>query len=124
MPPNNAPAGTPPPAHPAETLQTTTLQPDAPESEAHRIAAELVRLHRDGAIRSHKDASFYAHLLCHFDAAYTGPVSNTDEDDQPGRYMPTKQQRVRVPSGLTMEERQRFLQKDLDEMAGLQDTKQ
>jgi hypothetical protein len=61
--------------------------------------------------------------LCDFGAAYTGPVSNTDEDDQPGRYMPTKEQLVRVPRGLTIEERQRFLRKDLDEMAGLKDTK-
>ena len=85
------------------------------DGEPRRIAGELVRLHRDGAIRSHKDASFYAHLLRDFDATYTGPVSNTDEDDQPGRYMPTKQQLVRVPSGLTMEERQRFLQRDVDD---------
>jgi hypothetical protein len=47
----------PPPALPAETLQATTFQPDAPESEAHRIAAELVRLHKDGTIRSQADAS-------------------------------------------------------------------
>jgi hypothetical protein len=32
-------------------------------------------------------------------------------------------QRVRVPHGLTIEECQRFLQKDLDDMAGLKDTK-
>ena len=76
-----APAETsPPPAHPAETLEATTFQPDAPESEAHRIAAELVRLHRDGAIASQKDASFYAHLLRDFDATYTGPVSNIHAD--------------------------------------------
>jgi hypothetical protein len=93
------------------------------DQEAHRIAAELVRLHKDGTIRSQADARLYAHLLCDFDAAYTGPVSNTDDDDQPGRYMPTKEQLVRVPRGLTIEERQRFLQKDLDDMAGLKDTK-
>jgi hypothetical protein len=40
-------------------------------------------------------------------------VSKTDEDDQLGRYMPTKQQLVRVPRRLTREERKRFLQEDL-----------
>ena len=79
---------------------------------------------KTAAIRSHQDASFYAHLLRDFDAAYTGPVSKTDADDPPGPYVPSKHQLVRVPRGLTMEERQRFLQKDLDEMAGLKDTKQ
>jgi hypothetical protein len=83
------------------------------DGEAHRIAAELVRLHRDGGIASQADASFYAHLLRDFDATYTGPVSKTDEDDQLGRYMPTKQQLVRVPRRLTREERKRFLQEDL-----------
>jgi hypothetical protein len=43
-------------------------------TEARRIAGELVRLHRDGAIRSQKDASFDAHLLRDFDATYTGPA--------------------------------------------------
>ena len=50
-------------------------------------------------------------------------MSNTDEDDQPGGYMPTKELLVRVPRRLTIEERQRFLRKDLDDMAGLKDTK-
>jgi hypothetical protein len=74
-----AQAGTsPPPAHSAETLQATTSQPDAAKSEAQRIAAELVRLHHDGAIKSHKEASFYAHMLRDFDATYIGPVRKTD----------------------------------------------
>ena len=90
-------------------------------TEARRIAGELVRLHRDGAIRSQKDASFYAHLLRDFGATYTGPVSNNDGMIRRAPYLPTKQQRVRVPRGLTMEER---VQKDLDDMAGLKDTKQ
>jgi hypothetical protein len=51
-----------------------------PEFEAHRIAAELVRLHRDGGVASQKGASFYAHLLHDFGATYTGPVSNTDAE--------------------------------------------
>jgi hypothetical protein len=113
----------PPPAFQAETLQATTLQPDAPESEAHRIAAELVRLHRDGGIASQKDASFYANLLRDFKAVYTGPVRRVPADP-PGPYVPTAMQRVRVPRGLTVEERRRFLQKDLDDMAGFKDTKQ
>jgi hypothetical protein len=46
------------------------------EAEARRIAAELDRLHRDGAIASKSahdlDAVFYARLLRDFGAAYTG----------------------------------------------------
>jgi hypothetical protein len=110
-----ASAGTsPPPAFPAETLEATTFQPDAPESEAHRIAAELVRLHGDGAIGSHNDASFYAYLLRDFDATYTGPARSV-RADPPGPYVPTAMQRVHVPRGLTVEERQRFLRKDLED---------
>jgi hypothetical protein len=51
------------------------------DREAHRIAAELVRLHRDGAVASQADAMFYAHLLCDFGATYTGPVSSVPQDD-------------------------------------------
>jgi hypothetical protein len=43
----------------------------------YRIAAGLVRLHKDGAIRSHKDASFYARLLRDFGATYLGPVEGS-----------------------------------------------
>lgn len=107
-----------PPALPAETLRATTFQPDTPEFEAHRIAAELVRLRGDGAVRSHEDARFYAHLLRDFDATYTGSVSKTKADDPAGPYVPTKQQRVRVPHGLTKEKRRSFLQKDLDDAIG------
>jgi hypothetical protein len=45
-------------------------------------------------------------------------VSKTDADDPAGPYVPTKQQHVHVPRGLTMEERQRFLQKDLEDAIG------
>ena len=107
-----------PPALPAETLRATTFQPDAPEFEAHRIAAELVRLHGDGAVRSHEDARFDAHLLRDFDATYTGPMRCAQQDTS-GPYVPTAMQRVRVPHGLTKEERQRFLQKDLDDAIDL-----
>jgi hypothetical protein len=89
---------------------------DAELTEARRIAGELVRLHRDGAIRSQKDAGFYAQLLRDFGAAYTGPVSSVPQDAS-GPYVPTAIQLVRVPRGLTREERQRSLQKDLDDMA-------
>ena len=46
------------------------------QTEARRIAAELARLHRDGAIASKSahdpDAVFYARLLRDFGATYTG----------------------------------------------------
>ena len=44
------------------------------DGEARRIAAGLVRLHKDGAIASQADAMFYARLLCDFGATYLGPV--------------------------------------------------
>ena len=48
----------------------------ADEIEARRIAGELTRLHRDGAIASKAaldpDAVFYARLLRDFGATYTG----------------------------------------------------
>ena len=36
--------------------------------EARRIADELVKLHKAGAIKSEQDASFYANLVYHFGA--------------------------------------------------------
>ena len=58
------------------------LEPDTPqfETEARRIADELVRLHQDGAIPTRgaqdPDACFYASLLHSFEATYTGKISN------------------------------------------------
>ena len=43
------------------------------DPEAGRIARELVKLHRDGAIKSERDASFYANLIRDFGATYAGP---------------------------------------------------
>jgi hypothetical protein len=86
------------------------------DGEARRIAAGLVRLHKDGAIASQADAMFYARLLRDFGATYLGPVeaaSRRTPDQSP--YVPTAMQFVRVPRGLTREGRQRFLQEDLGE---------
>jgi hypothetical protein len=41
-------------------------------AEARRIAGELVKLHGDGAIKSERDAPFYAKLVRDFGATYTG----------------------------------------------------
>ena len=50
------------------------------DAEAHRIAAELGRLHQDGVIPNKSaqdpDASFYANLLHSFDATYIGKIGN------------------------------------------------
>jgi hypothetical protein len=62
--------------------ESTALEPGTPqfEIEARRIADELERLHRDGAIANKSvqdpDASFYANLLHGFDATYIGKVSS------------------------------------------------
>jgi hypothetical protein len=113
------PAPSPKPPIPSEyPVATAMMMPSSVESEAKRIAHKLVELYHSGAIKEPVDASFFAHLLRDFDATYTGPVSKTDADDPAGPYVPTKQQHVRVPRGLTMEERQRFLQKDLEDAIG------
>jgi hypothetical protein len=39
--------------------------------EARRIADELVKLHKAGAIKSEQDASFYANLVHLFGASFT-----------------------------------------------------
>jgi hypothetical protein len=87
--------------------------PDA-AAAAKKGAGELVRLQGDGAIRSQKDASFYAHLIRDLDATYTGRIICAGKDLPPRPCVPTKQQRIRVPYGLTPEER-RLLQEDLDD---------
>jgi hypothetical protein len=94
-------------------------EPDATENSvdfdgARRIAGELLKLHRDGAIKGAADASFFARLIRDFCATYTAPEANR-RSDPVGPYVPTAMQRVRVPSGLSFEERQSFLQKDLDD---------
>ena len=72
--------------------------------EAHRIAAELVPVRRDGAVASQADAMLYAHLLCDFGATYTGPVSSVPQDGS-GPYVPTARagrpgpSRTRVKNG-------------------------
>ncbi len=60
--------------HPLAGLKTPENPALSPEdlAEARRIARELVKLHRDGAIKSERDSSFYANLIRGFGAAYTG----------------------------------------------------
>ena len=53
-------------------------EPDATENsvdfdEARRIAGELLKLHRDGAIKGPADASFFARLIRDFCATHTAP---------------------------------------------------
>jgi hypothetical protein len=99
---------------PSEPVESNPIENRADLAEARRIAGELVRLHGDGAIRSQKDASFYAHLIRDLDATYTGRIICAGKDLPPRPCVPTKQQRIRVPYGLTPEER-RLLQEDLDD---------
>ena len=93
--------------------------------EARRIARELVRLHKAGAIKSEQDASFYARLIRDFGASFTvrtGPVapkpgapngSTVPESGKP--YVPTEAQRVKVPRGLSRRQEAEFLARDLEE---------
>jgi hypothetical protein len=52
----------------------SVANPLSPEdlAEARRIAAELVKLHHDGVIKTKGDASFCANLIRDFDATYPG----------------------------------------------------
>jgi hypothetical protein len=77
---------------PARKPAPTNAAQELGSEEPKRIAAELMRLHRDGAIRSQHNAG----------------------GNGPGPYVPTKQQRVRILPGLTHEQRRRHLQEDLD----------
>jgi hypothetical protein len=100
------------PSQPVE--QNPTAKNSADFKEARRIADELLKLDRDGAIKGAADASFFARLIRDFCATYTAP-RRTAAPDPAGPYVPIAMQRVRVPSGLSSEERQSFLQKDLDD---------
>ena len=80
------------------------------DGEARRIAGELVMLHRDGAIKGPADTLFFACLIRDFCATYSANGS-----DEPKTSPPLINQRVRVPHGLSKGQRERFVQKDLDD---------
>ena len=103
-----------------QPVEPNPTENSADLNEARRIADELLKLHRDGAIKGAADASFFARLIRDFCATYTAP-KRTAPPDPAGPYVPTAMQRVRVPSGLSLEERQSFLQKDLDDAIGYED---
>ena len=97
----------------SEPVEPNPTENSADLSESRRIAAELLKLKCHGAIKGPADASFFDRLIRDFDAVYTGPPV-----DSAASARLSAKQRVRVPHGLTMVERQRFLQKDLDEAIG------
>jgi hypothetical protein len=61
----------------AKKSEKSAANPLPPEdlTEARRIARELVKLHRDGAIKTMGAPSFYANLVRDFGATYAGPPS-------------------------------------------------
>ena len=104
------------------------------EIDARGIAADLERLHQDGAIANKSvrdpDARFYANLLRDFGATYTGPRSikpiavNQNQaggNPRPGvcvpgkPYTPTVAQRVRIPRRVSRQKEREFLARDLEE---------
>jgi hypothetical protein len=99
---------------PSERIVPNPTRNRANLDEARRIAGELLKLHRDGAIKGPADESFFARLIRDFCATYTA-ARRTSPLDLSCPYVPTAMQRVRVPSGLSLEERQSCLQKDLDD---------
>jgi hypothetical protein len=98
-----------------ESERTVATGADDELGEAQRIAGELVKMHRDGAIKGAGDpeARFYAAVLHTFGGTYVG---STKETGDTGRYIPTKEQRVVVPPGLTAKQRMKFLQDDIDSL--------
>jgi hypothetical protein len=100
------------------TDQETPLSAEQ-KAKAHRIAGELVKMHRDGAIKGADDpeAQFYSPVLHTFGGTYASKRSDKKEAPT-GPYVPTKEQLVIVPPGLTRKERMKFLQDDLDEAFG------
>jgi hypothetical protein len=105
---------------PPEPVEPNPTENSADLNEARRIADELLKLHHSGAIKGPADVSFFARLIRDFCATYTAP-KRTSPPDPVCPYVPTAMQRVRVPSGLSLEERQSFLQKDLDDAIGYED---
>ena len=101
------------------------------EREAHRIANELVKLHKAGAIKGDQDASFHANLVL-FGASFTvrvGPYApkpgapNGFTVPEPGKpYTPTEAQRVKVPRGLSRKQEAEFLARDLEEALACEPT--
>jgi hypothetical protein len=91
-------------------------QPPIDLEEAHRIAGELVKLHKRGVIKGADDpeAVFMAGML----KMFGGTVVETRADDKPqatGKYTPTDEQLVKVPFGLHGKALRDFLQKDLED---------
>ena len=100
--------------------------------EARRIAGELVKLQKAGAIKNEQDASFYANLIRRFGASFTvrpGPVAansgvpNGRTVPEPGKpYTPTAARRVKVPRGLSRKQEAEFLTRDLEEALAYEPT--
>jgi hypothetical protein len=122
--------------NPSSELDAAPLFPSTAkfETDARGIAAELERLHQDGAIANKSvrdpDARFYANLLRDFGATYTGPRSikpiavNQNQaggNPRPGVCVPGKPytrtvvQRVHIPRGVSRQKEREFLARDLEE---------
>ena len=103
--------------------------------EARRIAGELVKLHKAGAIKSEQDAAFYARLIRDFGAAYIGKITPAEAESGksegnppagvyvPGKpYTPTEAQGVKIPRGLSRKQEAEFLARDLEEALAYEPT--
>jgi hypothetical protein len=85
-------------------------------AEARRIAAELLKLYHVGVIAGADDPNlaFYACLIRDLGGTVLPPQDIQSPDTGP--YVPTEEQRVHIPYGLTYAERQQFLQEDVDSL--------
>jgi hypothetical protein len=100
---------------PPPTDSKISVASAAKSGEAKRLAGELLKLHRDGAISGPGDpeAEFYAQVIHTFGGTYT-PTRPEKKEDPTGSYVLTKQQLLIVPPGLTHKEPMKFLQDDHD----------
>jgi hypothetical protein len=97
------------------TSATTGLSPDQ-LTEARRIAGELVKLHKRGAVKDATDpeACFCATLLQTFGGTV---VDAGDKPTEPPTKL-TNEQKVRIPAGLRGRALADYLQRDLEDAIG------
>jgi hypothetical protein len=75
---------------PSEPVEPNPTKNSADFKEARRIAGELAKLNRDGAIKGPADALFFACLIRDFGATYTGPVRRLPTEDSSHPCEPSK----------------------------------
>ena len=101
------------PEHAQPSPEGGTAPPDT-DPEARRIAAELSKLHKAGAIKNEQDAKFYANVVKTFGGTYIRSTSPSSDEATL-----TDEQLVPLPpDGLSAQERAAYYQEDLERAIG------